>query len=51
MTERMPEYFDQTNVAKDPTLVRQVNVIRRWQMGQEALADIKRGYSPSPATC
>lgn len=51
MTERMPEYFEQTNVAKDPELVRQVNVIRRWQMGQEALADIKRGYSSSPLTC
>jgi hypothetical protein len=51
MTERMPEYFDQTNVAKDPELVRQVNVIRRWQMGQEALADIRRGHSSSPVAC
>ena len=48
MTERMPEYFDQMNVAKAPETVRQVNVIRRWQMGQEALEDIKRGYSSSP---
>ncbi len=48
MTERMPEYFDQMNVAKAPELVRQVNVVRRWQMGQEALADIRRGYSSSP---
>jgi hypothetical protein len=51
MTERMPEYFDQTNVAKDPELVRQVNVIRRWEMGQEALADIRGGYLSPPVAC
>ncbi|WP_332369375.1 hypothetical protein [Spirosoma telluris] len=44
MTERMPEYFEQANVAKAPELVRQVNVVRRWQMGQEALSDLQRNY-------
>ena len=46
MTERMPEYFDQANVAKDPEVVRQVNVVRRWDMGQEALIDLMRNYTP-----
>lgn len=49
MTERMPEYFDRTNVAKDPEVVRQVNVMRRWEMGQEALIDLMRGYSSASA--
>lgn len=53
MTERMPEYFEQANVAKAPELVREVNVVRRWQTGQEALEAIKRGslsdsFAPKP---
>ncbi|GAB4019033.1 hypothetical protein GCM10028808_55360 [Spirosoma migulaei] len=44
MTERMPEYFAQINVPKSPELVRQVNVIRRWQTGQEALIELQRAY-------
>lgn len=42
MTERIPEYFEQANVARAPEVVREVNVIRRWQTGQEALLDIQQ---------
>lgn len=42
MTERMPEYFAQRNIARAPELVREVNVIRRWQTGQELLDDLRR---------
>ena len=37
MTERMPEYFTEANVPKPPTVVREANVIRRWNTGREAL--------------
>jgi hypothetical protein len=40
MTERMPEYFVQANVVRAPEVVREVNVVRRWQAGQEALTDL-----------
>ncbi len=40
MTARMPEYFDAPNQPKDPVLVREVNVIRRWNMGREALQNL-----------
>ncbi|WP_227687160.1 hypothetical protein [Spirosoma arboris] len=49
MTERMPEYFAQTNVPKAPEVVREVNVIRRWQMGQEALTDLQQDYRSKSA--
>ena len=42
MTQLMPEYFEQANVARSPELVREVNVVRRWQSGQEALDDLRR---------
>lgn len=42
MTQRIPEYFAQPNVPQAPALVREVNIIRRWQTGQEALADIRQ---------
>lgn len=42
MTERIPEYFEQANIARAPGVVREVNVIRRWQTGQEALLDIQQ---------
>ena len=42
MTERIPEYFEQANVARAPKVVREVNIIRRWQTGQEALLDIQQ---------
>lgn len=41
MTERMPEYYDEANLPKAPQLVREVNVIRRWQTGQQALIDLR----------
>lgn len=37
MTERMPDYFLEANVPKLPTVVREINVIRRWNTGREAL--------------
>ena len=40
MTARMPEYFDAPNQPKDPVLVREVNVIRRWNTGREALQNL-----------
>lgn len=44
MTRLMPEYFEQANLARAPELVREVNVIRRWQTGQEALDDLRRSH-------
>jgi hypothetical protein len=44
MTARMPEYFEEANLPKAPEVVREVNVVRRWQTGQEALVDIRRSY-------
>ncbi|UFH53364.1 hypothetical protein [Spirosoma sp. KNUC1025] len=40
MTERMPEYYEQPNLPKEPVLVRQVNVIRRWNTGWQALKNM-----------
>ncbi len=37
MTARMPEYFEQADQPYDPTLVREANVIRRWNTGREVL--------------
>lgn len=37
MTERMPDYFVEANAPKPPTVVREVNVVRRWNTGREAL--------------
>lgn len=37
MTAGMPMYFDAPNQPKDPMLVREANVIRRWNTGREAL--------------
>lgn len=41
LTERMPDYFLEANMAKLPTVVREVNVIRRWNTGREALLEYK----------
>ena len=41
MTARMPDYFVEANVAKPPTTVREINVIRRWNTGREALLEMK----------
>ena len=40
MTERMPEYYEQPNQPKEPTLVREINVIRRWNTGWQALKNM-----------
>ncbi|SFE71369.1 hypothetical protein SAMN05216167_11843 [Spirosoma endophyticum] len=44
MTARIPEYFEGASTPKAPEHVREVNVVRRWQTGQEALIDIRRSY-------
>lgn len=44
MTARMPEYFAQANVPKAPEVIREVNVVRRWETGQEALGDLQQSY-------
>jgi hypothetical protein len=49
MTARMPEYFEQADQAKTPTLVREANVIRRWNTGREALARLMPGEIMKPA--
>ncbi len=40
MTSRMPEYYEQPNLPKEPALVREVNVIRRWNTGWQALKNM-----------
>lgn len=42
MTERMTDYFEAANCPKDPIVVREVNVIRRWNTGREALLSLMR---------
>ncbi|MFD2570134.1 hypothetical protein ACFSUS_05770 [Spirosoma soli] len=37
MTARMPEYFEQANQPRHPDVVREANVVRRWNTGHEAL--------------
>ena len=37
MTSRMTDYFEATNCPKDPIVVREINIIRRWNTGREAL--------------
>ncbi|MBO0938951.1 hypothetical protein J2I47_20530 [Fibrella sp. HMF5335] len=41
MTSRMPDYFVEANIAKSPTTVREINIIRRWNTGREALLAIR----------
>ena len=40
MTERMPEYYEQPNQPKVPVLVREANVVRRWDVGWQALKNL-----------
>ncbi|GAB3801598.1 hypothetical protein GCM10028819_29150 [Spirosoma humi] len=40
MTARMPEYYEQPNQPKEPAEVREVNVIRRWNTGWQALKNM-----------
>jgi hypothetical protein len=42
MTARIPEYFAQANQPKEPILVREENIIRRWNTGRLALQNIIR---------
>lgn len=42
MTGRMPEYYEQPNQPRDPEIVREENVISRWNTGREALKNIRR---------
>ncbi len=45
MTGWMPEYFEQANASKAPEVVRQVNVLRRWETGRQVLANIRQAYA------
>lgn len=40
MTARMPEYYEQPNQPKEPAEVREVNVVRRWNTGWQALKNM-----------
>ena len=40
MTARMPEYFERANQPKDPVLVREENIARRWNTGRDALQNL-----------
>lgn len=40
MTARMPEYYEQPNQPKEPAAVREVNVVRRWNTGWQALKNM-----------
>lgn len=42
MTAGMPKYFAQANQPKDPVIVREENVIRRWNTGRIAVQNLKR---------
>ncbi|GAB3571207.1 hypothetical protein GCM10027578_29050 [Spirosoma luteolum] len=42
MTARMPDYFLQADLARSPEVVREVNVIRRWNTGRDALLALVR---------
>ncbi|RAJ99905.1 hypothetical protein LX87_01602 [Larkinella arboricola] len=40
MTARMPEYYEQPDQPKEPALVREFNVIQRWNTGWHALKNM-----------
>lgn len=40
MTARMPEYYSAANQPKAPAVVREENVVRRWNTGREALQNL-----------
>lgn len=40
MTARMPEYFEGANQPRDPVLVREENVARRWNTGRDVLQNL-----------
>jgi len=42
MTSRMTDYFESADCSKDPVVVREVNIIRRWNTGREALMSLQR---------
>jgi predicted alpha/beta superfamily hydrolase len=41
MTGRMTDYFEAANCPKAPNAVREINIIRRWDTGREALLMLK----------
>lgn len=49
MTGRMPEYFERPNHPKVPTAVREENILRRWNMGREAMLNIIRNHAVANA--
>ncbi|RIV23914.1 hypothetical protein DYU11_13190 [Fibrisoma montanum] len=50
MTARMPEYYAEANQPKDPIAVREMNVIRRWNTGRQALQNLARPAVTTLAT-
>ena len=40
MTARMPDYFEQANQPKNPVVIREENVARRWNTGRQALRNL-----------
>lgn len=48
MTAGMPEYYDEADQPRTPELVREENVIRRWNTGQEALRKIWQRQTNTP---
>lgn len=45
MTAGMPEYYEQSNQPKESEVVREVNVVRRWNTGREAIQHIIEEYA------
>ena len=50
MTGSMTEYFVRANQPKNPADVREVNVIRRWNTGRQAIKHIRDGHKASAVT-
>jgi hypothetical protein len=50
MTGRMTDYFAAANCPKDPVVVREVNIIRRWNTGREALLAVQKQTEALHAT-
>jgi hypothetical protein len=48
MTAGMPEYFEEADQPRTPEQVREENVIRRWNTGQEALRKIWQRQTNAP---
>ncbi|WP_228724147.1 hypothetical protein [Spirosoma sp. KUDC1026] len=48
MTAGMPEYYEEADQPRSPELVREENVVRRWNTGQEALRKIWQRQTNAP---